>query len=259
MTRVLDHAGAALIGCKSFADEVSTRLGTDPSRFTIVPGAVDTNRFVPVQHTDCEKNVLLYHGRIDARKGAMDLLQAARILADENMPFSLIYSGIGPDFERVARGIVDLDLSAQVQMTGYVDYQAVPNIYHQASIFVSPTYAEGFSNTILEAMASGLTCVSCRAVGVVDCLRDGENGLLTEPGDVAGLAASLRRLLADPELRKRLAAAGLEECRRLYSWKSAASQIIQAYTDVIDCPLNLDFPVDLPSSPCRFRSEPHLL
>ncbi len=80
-------------------------------------------------------------------------------------------------------------------MTGYVDYADVPEVYRRADIFVSPTYAEGFSNTILEAMASGLAVVSCRAVGVVDCIRDGENGLLTEPGDVPALTAALRRVL----------------------------------------------------------------
>ena len=68
----------------------------------------------------------------------------------------------------------------------------VPRVYHRAHVFVSPTYAEGFSNTILEAMASRLAVVSCRSVGVVDCIRDGENGLLTEPGDRAGLAHALR-------------------------------------------------------------------
>ena len=184
MTRVLDNADAVLIGCRSFADEVCARLGTDPARFTIVPGAVDTSRFMPANQARAGVPILLYHGRIDARKGAMDLLHAARILADENCQFSLLYSGIGPDYERVARGIVELGLSSHVHMTGYVDYDHVPSVYHQADIFVSPTYAEGFSNTILEAMASGLACVSCRAVGVVDCLRDGENALLSDPGDI---------------------------------------------------------------------------
>jgi len=47
MVRVLDHAGAVLIGCRSFAQEVVDRLGTEPARFTIVPGAVDVARFTP--------------------------------------------------------------------------------------------------------------------------------------------------------------------------------------------------------------------
>lgn len=89
-------------------------------------------------------------------------------------------------------------LEGSVEQTGYVAYDAVPEVYRSCDIFVSPTYAEGFSNTILEAMALGLPVVSTRAVGVVDCIRDDENGLLAEPGDVPALAAALTRIIADP-------------------------------------------------------------
>ncbi len=274
MTRVLDHTGAVLIGCRSFAAEVEARLGTDPARFTIVPGAVDVARFTPAEGRTPALGgaaraggagrgdgppVLLYHGRVDARKGALDLLSAARVLADEGVAFSLVYSGIGPDHDAVAEKIAALGLSERVRMTGHVEYEAVPAVYRDADVFVSPTYAEGFSNTILEAMASGLACVSCRAVGVVDCLRDGENGLLSEPGDVAGLADSLRRVLADRALLGRLAAAGLEECRRVYSWSAVGRQIMDVYARVVRAPVDGAFEAALPATPCRFRAEPHLL
>ncbi len=269
MTRVLDHAGAVLIGCRSFADEVEGRLGTDPARFTIVPGAVDVERFTPAEGRapalgfgaarDAGPPVLLYHGRVDARKGALDLLAAARMLVDEGVGFSLVYSGIGPDFDAVAERIVALGLSEQVRMTGHVAYDDVPAVYRQADVFVSPTYAEGFSNTILEAMASGLACVSCRAVGVVDCLRHGENGLLSEPGDVAGLAGSLRRVIADRALLGRLAASGLAECRRVYSWASVGRRIMDVYAQAVRAPVDRGVDPRLPVTPCRFRAEPHLL
>ena len=98
----------------------------------------------------------------------------------------------------------------EIRFTGYAAYDTVPALYARADVFVSPTYAEGFSNTILEAMAAGLAVVSCHAVGVSDCLRDEENGLLTMPGDVPALAAALTRIITDAALRRRLAAAGLE-------------------------------------------------
>ena len=143
-------------------------------------------------------------------------------------------------------------------MTGYVDYEDVPAVYRRASIFVSPTYAEGFSNTILEAMASEMAVVSCRSVGVVDCIRDGENGLLTEPGDRAALAVALRRVLEDGALRERLAAAALAECRAVYSWAKVGRQIMDVYEAVAgEAPSAVD--PALPILPCRFRAEPHLL
>ena len=255
MVRVLDHAGAVLIGCESFGQEVIDRLGTNPARFTIVPGAVDVERFTPGAHS----NTMLYHGRVDARKGVLDMLDAVRLLADEGSAFKLLISGIGPTFNETAQRIEALRLTAQVQMTGYVDYDNAPSVYRQAGIFVSPTYAEGFSNTILEAMASRMAVVSCRSVGVVDCIRDGENGLLTEPGDVPALAAALRRVLTDTVLRDRLADAALEECRRVYSWASVGQQIMDVYDQLVGTKPDLDWSTQLPITPCRFRLEPHLL
>ena len=265
MERVLDHAGAVLIGCRSFAAEVTGRLGTDPQRFTIVPGAVDVARFTPKEtpketlgETPTE-TVLLYHGRVDVRKGVLDMLDALKPLADEGLAFATFISGIGPTYDETAARIIALGLQDRVRMTGYVDYGDVPAIYRRASIFVSPTYAEGFSNTILEAMASNLAVVSCRAVGVVDCIRDGENGLLTDPGDVPALTAALRRVITDPALRTRLAQAGLEECRRVYSWHAVGRQIMDVYARLANTAPDVDWPATLPVTPCRFRAEPHLL
>lgn len=56
-------------------------------------------------------------------------------------------------------------------LLGTVPYERAHEVYRRAEVFVSPTYAEGFSNTILEAMASGLPVVSTNVVGVRDCVR----------------------------------------------------------------------------------------
>jgi len=260
MTRVLDHANAVLIGCESFAQEVVQRLGTNRERFTIVPGAVDIERFRPdTTRAEADSPVMLYHGRVDARKGVLDLLDAARQLRETGDRFRLLISGIGPTFNETAASIPLLGLQDQVEMTGYVEYADVPAVYQRADIFVSPTYAEGFSNTILEAMASRLAIVSCRSVGVVDCIRDGENGLLTEPGDRDGLAKALRGVLRDGVLRQRLADAALDECRAVYSWSKVGCQIMDVYAAVAGQAPDLAWSPELPITPCRFRTEPHLL
>ena len=260
MVQVLDHADAVLIGCDSFRREVVERLGTDPARFTIVPGAVDTGRFAPpdVAPPD-DPPVMLYHGRVDVRKGVLDLLDAARQLVATGDRFRLLVSGIGPTFDETAAMIGAMGLGGCVEMTGYIDYERVPEVYRRAGIFVSPTYAEGFSNTILEAMASRMAVVSCRSVGVVDCIRDGENGLLTEPGDREGLAVALRLVLRDAALRQRLADAALAECRAVYSWAKVGRQIMDVYARVAGHAPDVGYDPALPVSPCRFRAEPHLL
>ena len=266
MCKVLAHANALLIGGRSFVAEVCERLGSDPARFTIVPGAVDTARFaqgtaegLPEEHDGPVR--LLYHGRVDRRKGVLDFIKALALLREQATPFAAVISGIGPDVDPARALSERLGFTdAEIRFTGYADYATVPDLYRQADVFVSPTYAEGFSNTILEAMAAGLACVSTHSVGVSDCLRDEENGLLVEPGDVPALARALTRVVEDARLRRRIAASGLEECRRVYSWTAVGRQIMGVYAEVASERPHADFSDALPHDPdCRFRAEPHLL
>jgi glycogen synthase len=264
MRRVLDHANALLIGGASFRKEVCDRLGCDPARFTLVPGAVDTARFTPANGRATSRVAspprLLYHGRVDRRKGVLDFLDALALLRTRGVPFEAIVSGIGPEVEASREKAAELDLGDDaVRFTGYANYESAPDLYREADVFVSPTYAEGFSNTILEAMAAGLPVVSTDTVGVSDCLRDGENGLLVRPGDVPALAEALARVTQDEPLRRRIAATGREECGRVYSWNAVGRTIMGVYERMrSECP-DQDFDPGLPLDPCRFRAEPHLL
>lgn len=256
MQRVLDNATALLIGGQSFAQEVHERLGTPVERFTIVPGAVDTDRFTPGAPHAGGPVRLFYHGRVDRRKGVLDMLRALPTVAGE---WRCTVSGIGPDLEPAKALAEELGLETRVTFTGYADYDAVPALYRDHDLFVSPTYAEGFSNTILEAMASRHAVLSCRSVGVVDCIRDGENGVLVEAGDIPALSEALSRLVTDDAWRRQLADAALEECRRVYSWHAVGAQIMGLYDDLRHAPPPSGVDPHLPITPCRFRAEPHLL
>src|SRR4051794_16100572 len=90
MTRLLDHAGAVLIGCNSFRDEVVERLGPVPGRFPIFPGVAAPLLFTPGPPMAASLPVMLYHGRVDARKGVLDLLEAARLLRASGDRFRLL-------------------------------------------------------------------------------------------------------------------------------------------------------------------------
>ena len=288
MRAVLLHADAVLIGSASFADEVvghPGNRGVPHEVFTIVPGATDTARFAPRADRAgarlgelASPPVLLYHGRVDARKGVLETLEALRTLRDGGRVVRLVLSGIGPDVQAARDRAAALGLDDAVEFTGYAGYDDAPAVYRRGDLFVSPTYSEGFSNTILEAMAAGLPIVSTRAVGVVDCLEDGRDALLVEPRDAAGLAAAIARLLDDGALRRRLAATALDEVRTLYAWTAVARRIVEAYGAARDRATERLARGADPAAPpwldlydprrqtlatadlaCRFRRAPHLL
>ena len=260
--RVLDHAGALLIGGESFIAEVSERMSVPRSRFTRVPGAVDTLSFRPGHEVGSIAALprLLYHGRVDRRKGVLDFIEAVDLLRRWGVACEATVSGIGPDVEAAqALGAERRFAPHELRFTGGADYAMTPRIYAEADIFASPTYAEGFSNTILEAMAAGVPVASCAVVGVTDCLRHDDNGLLTEAGDVPAHAAALRRLIEDESLRRRIAARALEDCRANYSWRVVGRRIVEIYEDLRGTVPAADFARDLVTRPCRFRERPHLL
>ena len=270
MRAVLDHSMALIIGCASFRDEVVENHGTAADRFTIIPGATNTEQFYPRSPALGRLRSparLLYHGRVDARKGSLDFIHCGKALIDAGFDIRLIVSGIGPDYDATLALAHELDLMEHTEFPGEAAYADAPARYHDGDIFLSPTYAEGFSNTILEAMASGLPIVSTHTVGVVDCVRHGENGLLVEAGDRAALTAATRSLLKQPELRRKLATTALEEVQATYSWPVVAAQIEGEYERLIGTPVDtawtdiitVDEQAKDVDQSCRFRTQPHLL
>ena len=270
MHAVLEHANALLIGSRSFADEVQGHHGTAAERFTVVPGGVDTERFHPgPERPPGALHAVprfLYHGRVDRRKGVIDLIDAVDRLRD-GPPFEVLISGIGPDLDAARERIDELHLGARVSLSGHVSYADAPQVYRDGDIFVSPTWSEGFSNTILEAMASGLPVISTESIGVVDCVRNGRNGLLVPCHDVAELATQMQRLLLDHDLRRSLARRALDDVRERYRWPVVARQIESCYQRVVDAaPDNRWSATYVPGRTvaeadpdCRFRRQPHLL
>ncbi len=277
MDAVLNHSMGLIIGCDSFREEVMENHGTARGRFTVIPGATNTDQFTPserarklmepVPFPDDHPIRLLYHGRVDSRKGSLDFVHVGKALLDAGFDLELLVSGIGPDFHATRELGEQLGIGDRVKFLGEAAYDEAHLRYHRGDVFLSPTYAEGFSNTILEAMAAGLPIVSTDSVGVRDCLRHEDNGLLTDPGDLPALIEATRRLLTEPELRARLARRAYAEVQAKYSWPVVARQIEGVYLDLIGRPvddnwlpiINVAEKVEHSDLSCRFRLEPHLL
>ena len=147
--RVLDHAGALLIGGESFISEVSgAHERAALARFTRVPGAVDTTSFKPGHEIGSgvgSSTPPLPRAGSTGEKGVLDFIEAVGLLREWGVPYRATISGIGPDVD-AARGLAaSLRFTpTELRFTGGTPYAATPAIYAAADIFASPTYSEGF-------------------------------------------------------------------------------------------------------------------
>jgi len=139
-------------------------------------------------------------------KGSQHLFQAMTVVWKKHPAAVLVYAGKG-DLEGVLRGeACRLGVSDRVVFLGWRD--DIPDLMHLLDIFVLPSLNEGMGRVLVEAMAAGKPIVASRVGGIIDLVKDGCNGILSEPGDVEGLSRALMTLLNDPGLGAVMGACG---------------------------------------------------
>lgn len=173
------------------------RLGVDPNQFTYRE-----------RQPHSEPTRLLCVGRLTPAKGQMVLLQAVQALVQKGVPLQLRMVGDGPDRPKLEAATQQWGLQGHVQFLGSVGQAQVRDEMAHADLFVLPSFAEGIPVVLMEAMASGLPCVSSPVNGIPELIEHRATGWLTPAGDAAALALALQELIEQPQLRQGLARQG---------------------------------------------------
>src|SRR5207249_6806625 len=114
---------------------------------------------------------------------------------------------------------------------GFVQHDELQRLFARAAIVACPSRREGFGVACLEAMAHGRPVVATGVGGLRDLVVDGETGIVVPPRDPVALRSALERLLGDPQLRRRLGAAGRERARAEFSWERITDETLAAYAE----------------------------
>lgn len=136
-------------------------------------------------------------GRFVPKKGFRELLDAATILAERGVDFSLTLGGDGELEEELRQKVEQLGLTEQVTMPGPLTQEEVRQLLRSNHVFVAPCVPaddgnmDGLPTVVLEAMACGAPVITTAVTGLPEVVHDGETGLLLEPGDVPALADAL--------------------------------------------------------------------
>jgi sugar transferase (PEP-CTERM/EpsH1 system associated) len=152
--------------------------------------------------------------RLSPEKDVATLLRATALALSELPNLRVEIAGAGPCLPDLQRLAGDLGLGANVRFLG--ERRDVPELLAQASLFVLPSYTEGISLTLLEAMARGLPVIAMRVGGNPEVVSDGATGVLVPPRDPVALAEAMLRLQRDADLSQRLGRAGRERVECLF-------------------------------------------
>jgi glycosyltransferase involved in cell wall biosynthesis len=225
----------AVIGTVSLMNREYEEYGFRKQQIHQIPNGVDIDRFKPV--TSSQKQELrrrwglpegsllaIYTGRISPEKG-VDILLESWAHRPETPEALLLILGEGPEREKLEkRGIPNVRWLGKKQ--NVADFLSV------ADILILPSRGEALSNSLLEAMATGVACIATNVGGTPEVLDHGKIGLLVPPEDSAALTSALDKLFCDPDLRQRFIQAGQTAVNEHYSIKTVAQSYIHLYEEL---------------------------
>lgn len=233
------HRFVALSG--ELREYLTARVGLAPARVLQICNGVDAQRFSPVPHrqrvADCpfgEPGQLLF-GTVGRMQPVKDqaLLARAFVLALQQRPdlrprLRLLMAGDGPQMPAVRAILTEAGVDALCWLPG--ERRDAPDFMRGLDVFVLPSLSEGISNTVLEAMATGLPVLATRVGGNVELVEEGVSGLLTPASDVAAMAQAMIRLADDEALRRAMGRAGRLRVEQRFSLDA----MVAAYRGLYD-------------------------
>lgn len=178
------------------------------------------------------EDFILYVGGFSPRKNILGLIEAFSLLVKSyKKPIKLVIIGNhGISYERYKKRVDDLNITSDVLFPGFIPLDDMPIFYNASSIFVYPSFYEGFGLPPIEAMACGTPVIASNLTSVPEVVSD--SALLINPSDVDEIKSSMLRVLEDRVLTLGLVNKGLLHSSK-YSWKKTAYNTIDAYSSIL--------------------------
>ena len=205
------------------------------NRIEYVPGVgIDTDKFKNIEVNRTEKReslgvseddfMIISVGELNKNKNHQVIIRAIAKLRNEKIKYVLC--GQGPLETELRELAKELDVENQVKFLGF--RKDVPDLMKVADLFAFPSYREGLSLSLMEAMASGLPVVCSEIRGNTDLIEDGKGGYLVEPSDVEGFAKYIKELIEDSRLKSELGGFNLEKIEH-YSIENVLCEMEEIY------------------------------
>lgn len=201
--------------------------GIDPTGFGQRTADSGQNSHPKSQVSSLKSFVLTYVGRLESVKGVDDFLAAAIAVKKKHPDIVIQVAG----WHRANHPLIP-QYQNRVRFLGLID--DIPALLAETDIFVLPSYSEGLSNALMEAMASRCACVASDVGGNRFLIQNGVSGFLFPPGDREALAAHLERLIDDTAKRTSLGEAARKKIEEQFSWKVVSEQYKKLFQELTE-------------------------
>jgi glycosyltransferase involved in cell wall biosynthesis len=217
-------ADAVVATCRDEVRELEA-LGLDRGRARIVPCGVDVDHFVAAAHRRPGRRLLAV-GRLVERKGIDDAVRALAALPGATLTVAggpaADALDLDPEAQRLRSIADELGCADRLELLGAVGRDRMPQLLAAADVVVATPWYEPFGIVPLEAMAVGRPVVGTAVGGLLDTVVPGVTGELVPQRDPVALAATLGRLVDDPDRIRRYGQAGARRARAAYGWDRVA-------------------------------------
>jgi len=181
-----------------------------------------------------DKHLILFSGSVTPRKGLYQLVRAAGILREyEDVLFLIVgNTKIDRKYVKSLNEYIQKGHLKNIRLTGFIPYRDLNGLYDICSIFVLPSFEEGDSISLKEALAFGKPLIGTRVGGIPAMIKDGWNGFLIEPEKAGKLAEKIKYLIDNAEKRTIMGRNSRDLARKEFSWERIANRYIAVYEDV---------------------------
>ncbi len=185
-------------------------------KFCITRLGVDIDSFKPNDNNVNKTPNILSVGRLCPAKAQHILIEAAAILVNSRLDFTITFVGDGPDRSSLEDLCNLLSLNEVITFTGSVNHDQVKDFYNECDIFCLPSFAEGIPIVLMEAMSKKIPCVTSRITGIPELIDSGVDGVLTSPSNAEELAQALQSLIESETLRAEIGMAARDKITKKY-------------------------------------------
>jgi glycosyltransferase involved in cell wall biosynthesis len=182
-----------------------------------------------LQGQEKKETIFGYAARIEIGKGPFVLADALAQLRENRKDVLVRVAGTGPAMQEVKARVRQLALDGSWEFVGsYQGTLGCSAFMQTLDVFVLPSFAEGTSKSVIEAMAHGLPIITTNVGGLPDLITS-DAGILVPPGDSAALAEAMQRLASDPGLRMRMGSVARELYLKLFAPEAVLPLLVNTY------------------------------